>query len=55
MWVRAVAVVSAVGSVGGGSEGSVGRWWCGWVVCWFVIPDWGVPYFPVECIPVGVG
>ena len=39
----------------GGSEGSVGRWWCGWVVCWFVRPDWGVPYFPVERIPVGVG
>ena len=47
-------MVLAVVSAGGGSEGSVGRWWCGWVVCWFVRPDWGVPYFPVECIPVGV-
>ena len=54
-WRVVVAVASVAISDGGGSEGSVGRWWCGWVVCWFVRPGWGVPYFPVECVPVGVG
>ena len=52
-WGLVVAVASVAISSGGGSEGSVGRWWCGWVVCWFVRPCWGVPYFPVECVPVG--
>ena len=53
-WVGAVAVVSAVRSAGGGIESSVGRWRCGWVVCGFLRLHWGVPYFPVECIPVGL-
>ena len=53
--VVAVAVVSAAISHVGGSGVGVGRWWCVWGTCWFVRPDRGVPYFPVECIPVGLG
>ena len=30
-WGLVVAVASVAISDGGGSEGSVGRWWCGWV------------------------
>ena len=32
-WGLVVAGASVAVSGGGGSEGSVGRWWCGWVVC----------------------
>ena len=53
--VVAVADVSAAISHRGGSGVGVGRWWCVWGTCWFLRPDRGVPYFPVECIPVGLG
>ena len=40
----------------GGSGGVVvGRWWCCRRLCWSLVLDGGVPYFPMKCMPVLLG
>ena len=33
----------------------VGRWWCCRRLCWSLVLDGRVPYFPMECMPVLLG
>ena len=54
MWVCLVVVGVAAVSRGGSGEVGDGCGWRGWGRWLFMVLDGSVPYFPVECVPVGL-